>query len=76
MDGSTKGNYGMRPEAFDSHRSHGYRASGERTNVTTTNTAQSKQPLTEVEALQRCEKILKQLTPEKRKRVLAFLGGE
>lgn len=35
---------------------------------------QSKQPPTEVEALSRITKVLNQLTPEQRRKVLAFLS--
>jgi hypothetical protein len=36
----------------------------------------TKQPMTEVDALSRIEKVLNQLTPTQRKRVLEFLAGK
>lgn len=34
-----------------------------------------KKPLTEIEALARIEKVLNQLTPEQRRKVVAFLSA-
>lgn len=50
-------------------------------NTTTTNngnagTAKTKVPLTAVEAAAKIEKILEQLTPSERKRVLAFVNAD